>query len=267
MATYAIGDVQGCFLTLQRLLDAIRFDPASDRLWLAGDLVNRGPRSLEVLRWARGLGEALVAVLGNHDLHLIGRSFGVRGVKRGDSLDAVLVAPDRDALIGWLRGLPLLHREGDRVLVHAGLQPAWTPAEAEEVARAVESALRGPDAGALIESLSERTLPGWGPGLDPRRRRDLGLQTLVLMRTCRRDGRLCRDFSGPPEQAPPGCRPWFEREGRRPAGVTVVCGHWARLGLRIQPGLLALDTGCAWGGRLTAVRLEDGAIRQVDFAD
>jgi bis(5'-nucleosyl)-tetraphosphatase (symmetrical) len=241
VALYAVGDVQGCFRTLERLLRRIRFDPGGDRLWLAGDLVNRGPRSLEVLRLARGLGESLVCVLGNHDVHLLGLALGVRPRKRADTLDAVLGAPDRDELVDWLRRRPLLHREDGRLLVHAGLQPAWTAAEAEDVARSLERRLRGRDA--------------------------LALQTFTLLRTCARDGRPCRDFSGPPDEAPKGCHPWFTVPGRRAADTLVVCGHWAALGLRREGNVLALDTGCVWGGPLSAVRLDDGTLFQEPLAD
>jgi bis(5'-nucleosyl)-tetraphosphatase (symmetrical) len=266
VALYAVGDVQGCFRTLERLLGRIRFDPSADRLWMAGDLVNRGPRSLEVLRLARSLDKALVCVLGNHDLHLLGRARGARPARRGDTLDAVLGAPDRDELVDWLARRPMLHREGEHLLVHAGLQPAWTPEGAERVAREIEERLRGPGADALLAGLSRRGLPGWRAA-----RRDekdvLALQTFTLLRTCGDDGRLCREFSGPPAQAPPGCRPWFAVPGRLSEGAVVVCGHWSALGLRLETNLIALDTGCVWGGPLSAVRLDDRAVFQESFAD
>lgn len=267
MALYAVGDVQGCFRTLERLLKRIRFDPAVDRLWLAGDLVNRGPRSLEVLRWARRLDRSLVCVLGNHDLHLIGRALGVRRAKRLDTLDEILEAPDRDALLEWLRVRPLLHHEGGRLLVHAGLQPAWTVKGAEAVARTLEKRLRGRGAKALIGSLWGRELPGWAEAEEGEERDVLALQTFTLMRTCDSGGRLCHAFSGPPEDAPPACRPWFAIPERRTVDTQVVCGHWSALGLRQEAGLVALDTGCVWGGPLSAVRLDDGTLFQEAFAD
>jgi len=267
VALYAIGDVQGCFRTLERLLRRIRFDSVKDRLWMAGDLVNRGPRSLEVLRWARSLDSSLVCVLGNHDLHLIGRALGLRRAKRLDTLDEILEAPDQHELLEWLRSRPLLHREGGRLLVHAGLQPGWTVADAETVARALEKRLRGRGAKALIGSLSRRGLLGWEEAREGEERDVLALQTLTLMRTCDVDGRLCHEFSGPPEDAPPACRPWFAIPERRAADTQVVCGHWAALGLRQEPHLVALDTGCVWGGPLSAVRLDDGTLFQEPFAD
>jgi len=161
MATYAIGDVQGCYRTLERLLARCAFAPGRDRLWLAGDLVNRGPRSLEVLRWARDLGGCLVTVLGNHDLHLLGRAWGVRRRKDGDTLDALLAAPDREALVDWLRRRPLVHRESGFLLVHAGLQPSWTVDDAEGAARELEARLRCADGPRQLGALAARGLPGW----------------------------------------------------------------------------------------------------------
>jgi bis(5'-nucleosyl)-tetraphosphatase (symmetrical) len=267
VATYAVGDVQGCYLTLRRLLECCRFDPGQDRIWLVGDLVNRGPRSLEVLRWARDLGERLVTVLGNHDLHLLGRALGARKAKADDTLDPVLAAPDAADLLAWLRTRPLLHREGSHVLVHAGLQPAWSLEEAEAAARDLGRSLAGPEATRILASLKRRDSPAWRSRLAPSVRLTIALQTFVLMRTCGEDGRLCHGFSGPPESAPRGCMPWFDHEPWRGGDVTVVCGHWARLGLRIRRNLLALDTGCVWGGPLTAIRLEDREVFQVGLAD
>jgi len=273
-ATYAIGDVQGCYRTLRRLLRRLPFDPARDRLWMAGDLVNRGPRSLDVLRWAREerarLGARFRVVLGNHDLHLVARSLGVRHPKRSDTLDPVLEAEDGLALVRWLRRRPLLHREGrpgnERVLVHAALHPAWSTRQAEALARAVERRLAGPRAGAFLASLGDGAV-AWAHKLSRERRLQAALYAFTLMRTCGADGRPCRGFSGPPEEAPRGCLPWFAVPGRRSARATVVCGHWAALGLHLSRGLVALDSGCVWGRRLSAVRLEDRAVFQEAMAD
>jgi len=262
VATYAIGDVQGCFEPLQRLLQRIAFDPDRDRLWLAGDLVNRGPGSLEVLRWARGLGPRLTAVLGNHDLHLLSAALGARPPKPRDTLEPVLSAPDRDELLAWVRGLPLLHREGDRVMVHAGLLPAWSVAEAEELAREAEAAIRGPGLADLLAGLGDAP-SAWSPDLPPAARVRLTIVALTRLRTCTADGVIEPEFSGPPDGAPPGRLPWFEVPGRRSADATVVFGHWAALGLHRAPGVVGLDSGCVWGGALTAVRLEDEAVFQV----
>jgi bis(5'-nucleosyl)-tetraphosphatase (symmetrical) len=267
VATYAIGDIQGCYRTLRRLLERVRFDPEADRLWLVGDLVNRGPRSLEVLRWARELGDRVTAVLGNHDIHLLGRAFGTRAPKSRDTLDAVLEAPDRDELIDWLRHLPLLHHEGGFVLVHAGLLPAWTRERATELAREAETVLRSPAPRRLLEALVASRTPAWRKGLGEEDRWRVTLQSLTRLRTCRDDSRVCEGFSGPPEKAPDGCHPWFELRDDHSTGTTVVCGHWATLGLRIQPGIMALDSGCVWGGPMTAARLEDQEIFQEPLAD
>jgi bis(5'-nucleosyl)-tetraphosphatase (symmetrical) len=261
MATYAIGDIQGCFRTLERLLRAIRFDPAADRLWLVGDLVNRGPRSLEVLRWARALEKRLSLVLGNHDLHLIGRALGLRRAKSRDTLDAVLEAPDRDELVAWLRRQPFVHHEEPHLMVHAGLLPQWSTPDALALAAEAHAVLAGPAPAPVFAAL--RGEPGrWKPGLRTPERLQCAVQAFTTLRTCSANGRPCRGFSGPPEQAPHGCVPWFEAPGRRSATTTVVCGHWAALGLRLRPHLLALDTACVWGGSLTAVRLEDRVVFQ-----
>jgi bis(5'-nucleosyl)-tetraphosphatase (symmetrical) len=259
MPTYVVGDVHGCFETLQRLLADCGFDHGRDRLWLVGDLVNRGPESLEVLRWARDLdrrlGERMVAVAGNHDLHLVSRHAGVAAAKRRDTLDAVLAAPDADELVDWLRRRPLLHREGDQLLVHAGLLPSWTPEDAEREARRVEARLR--DRGAFRELVAWPPPPE--PAEDPAR---TALGAFTRLRTCTAGGRPCNDFAGPPKEAPPGCIPWFRVRGRRSRGVTVLCGHWAALGLHREAGVIALDSGAAWGGKLSALRLEDGEVFQ-----
>jgi bis(5'-nucleosyl)-tetraphosphatase (symmetrical) len=267
MALYAIGDIQGCFVTLQRLLERIGLDAGQDRLWLVGDLANRGPRSLEVLRWARALGDRLTLVLGNHDLHLIGRALRLRAPKRSDTLEAVLSSPDCRELIDWLRQRPLLHRDGPYVLVHAGLLPEWTLDEAESLAREAEDALRGDAVQEAFDALRGDGAARWSGTLDGVQRLRVVLRALTRLRTWSADGRACRGFSGPPEQAPEGCVPWFEVPDRRSQDAVIVCGHWAALGLRIQPGLIALDTGCVWGGSLTAVRLEDRAVFQEPFAD
>jgi bis(5'-nucleosyl)-tetraphosphatase (symmetrical) len=267
VATWAVGDVQGCYRTLRRLLKQVRFDPQEDRLWLVGDLVNRGPRSLKVLRWVRKQGDRVTTVLGNHDLHLLGRAFETRTAKSRDTLDSVLEAPDREELVDWLRQRPLLHREGDRVLVHAGLLPSWTLEQAETLAREVEEVLRGPEPKRLLEALVASRPPAWRENLGPEDRWRVTVQALTRLRTCREDGRVCEGFSGPPDKAPEGCHPWFDLRDDEANGVTVVCGHWATLGLRAQPGVLALDTGGVWGGVLTAARLEDGKIFQEPLAD
>ena len=280
MVTYAIGDVQGCFATLQRLLERLRaagFDERADALWLAGDLVNRGPRSLDVLRWAaaqeRRMGPRLVVVLGNHDQHLLGVAAGVERPRKGDTLQDVLAAPasERDELIGWLRQRPLLHRAsiGSRphLMVHAGLLPQWSADEAATLAREVEAALAGDDWPRALSDLRRHKRECWSERLSTAKRRGAAASALMRLRTCTAEGRLCADFSGPPEEAPKGCLPWFDIPGRRSRDHVVACGHWATLGLRLRDDLVALDTACVWGQSLTAVRLEDRAVYSEPNAD
>ncbi|HEY8515907.1 MAG TPA: symmetrical bis(5'-nucleosyl)-tetraphosphatase [Candidatus Binatia bacterium] len=261
MATYAIGDIQGCWGTLQRLLERIEFDAARDRLLLVGDLVNRGPKSLEVLRWAMRNERSVVTVLGNHELHLIARALGAARRKKRDTVDDVLEARDRDELIDWLRTRPLAHRENGHLVVHAGILPSWTSADAERLAEEAEQAIQSRDAARILESLGEPSRTPWREELRGLERLRLILQALTRLRTCTRDGIPCLDFSGPPDEAPPGCRPWFA--GRKEKDVTVVFGHWAALGLYLGRHAIGVDTGAVWGNKLTAVRLQDRAVFQV----
>jgi bis(5'-nucleosyl)-tetraphosphatase (symmetrical) len=262
MAIYAIGDVHGCFETLRALLARIGFSPRHDRLWLVGDLVNRGPRSLETLRWAAGMGDTLVSVLGNHDLYLLARAAGVAERKRRDTLDAVLEAPDSDYLLAWLHARPLLHREGDHVLVHAGLFPQWSVDLAERLARETEERLRGRTGDRLLRSSVAKRPDRWREGLAAGARARIALAAMARLRALTADGRMCAEFSGSLSDLPSGCLPWFAVAGRRSAGAQVIFGHWAALGLRLAPGIAAIDTGCVWGQSLTAVRLDDGAVFQ-----
>jgi bis(5'-nucleosyl)-tetraphosphatase (symmetrical) len=269
MATYVIGDVHGCFDTLNRLLSRIDYSPRQDRLWLVGDLVNRGPRSLAVLRWAAALGDdRLVAVLGNHDLHLLARAAGLVKERRRDTLEAILAARDRDDLLAWLRARPLLHQEGGHTLVHAGLLPEWTVEEAAALAREVEAELRGEKGERLLASLRDE-LPGpWETALSGSARRRLALAVFTRLRTLVPGKGLCTDFSGPPHLAPTGCVAWFDVPARKSRGATTLLfGHWAALGLLQKDGVIALDTGCVWGRTLTAMRLDDGELFQVPAAE
>lgn len=268
MAIFAIGDVQGCFSTLEALLARLPYDATRDRLWLVGDLVNRGPRSLDVLRWAVGRSD-LVTVLGNHDLHLLARAAGVRKKKQRDTLEEVLGAPDRETLLEWLAHRPLLHREGPWVMVHAGLLPAWDLERAERLARDLEALLRGCDRQQLLEAWGREAGPdGWSDELTPARQRLVALRAFTLLRELRADGSMEPDYNGPPKLAPAGLVPWFDAPRRAWAGeARVVFGHWAALGLHRGPDALGLDTGCVWGGTLTAVRLEDGAVWQEPTRD
>lgn len=261
MATYAIGDVQGCLDTLRSLLDRVGFAPGRDRLWLTGDLVNRGSQSLETLRFVRGLGDSVRCVLGNHDIHLLMLAGQHVNAHRSDTLQDVLKAPDRDELIGWLRQQPLLYREGGYVMVHAGLLPAWTLEQAEALAEEAHCALRD-DFDSLAGSLYGNQPARWDPALRGRDRIRFIVNVFTRMRVCWPDGPLELNHKGLMERRPEGTEAWFDLPHHH-GDVTVVCGHWSAVGLVLRPGLAALDTGCLWGGWLTALRLEDGAVFQV----
>ena len=258
MATYAIGDVQGCFSSLMALLERLRFDAARDRLWFTGDLVNRGLRSLETLRFVRGLGDGAVTVLGNHDLHLLGVARGVRRLKPGDTIGNILEAPDRDHLIAWLRGRPLLHLDAERgiAMVHAGLPPQWTLQKAQACAAAVEAALRGPGIEKLMRQMSGDGSDVWSASLPCDKQLGYIVNSLTRMRCCDAAGRLEFREKGPPGGQPAPYLPWFAVPGRLHAAETIIFGHWASLGPCDEHGVHALDTGCVWGGALTALCLE-----------
>lgn len=269
MATYAIGDVQGCFGSLMALLETLRFDAARDRLWFTGDLVNRGPRSLETLRFVRDLGDRAVTVLGNHDLHLLGVARGIRRLRPGDTLANVLEAPDRNDLIAWLRGRPLLYRDAERgiVMVHAGLPPQWTLHAAQACAAGVEAALRGAGIKKLIRRMSGHRCDAWSASLPSGEQLGYIVNCLTRMRYCDPAGRLELREKGPPGSQPAPYLPWFAVPGRLHASETIVFGHWASLGACDEPGVHALDTGCVWGGTLTALCLETRERTSVSCPD
>ena len=265
MATYAVGDVQGCFDSFRRLLDRCAFDPAADRLWLVGDLVNRGPRSLETLRFVRSLGEAAVTVLGNHDLYLLMvAEGGARYRGKDDTLQEILDAPDSGELLHWIRMQRLFHREGDYGLVHAGLLPQWTAARAQELAAEVETALRGPSYREFILNLWGSEPATWSDELTGWARLRVIVNAMTRLRFCTPEGVMEFLTKGEALAAPVGHLPWFEVPGRLSRDSVLVTGHWSALGLRLLPNLLALDSGCLWGGHLTALRLEDRQVFQVD---
>ena len=260
MPTYAIGDLQGCHASLRRLLDHVEFDPAADRLWLVGDLVNRGPDSLAVLRAIRDLGDAAVCVLGNHDLHLLALAEGFGRVHKGDTLDAVLAAPDRDELLHWLRSRRLAWREGDVLMVHAGVLPAWTPDDVMQRAAEAEAVLQGPHYRDFFAQMYGNAPVAWADGLAGVERLRVIVNAFTRLRYCSAAGEMEFHHKGAPGTQPPGWLPWFDVPGRKSAHATCVIGHWSTLGLVNRPDLIALDTGCLWGGRLTAVRLEDRQV-------
>ena len=263
MAIYAVGDIQGCYVEFQQLLEQMRFDPAQDKLWLVGDLVNRGPGSLQVLRLVKSLGDSAITVLGNHDLHLLAVAEGAAELHRSDTLDEVLNAPDRNELLTWLRRQRLLHAENGFVLVHAGLLPQWTVAQAVELAREVESALRGDDYATFLARMYGNTPHNWDDELSGYKRLRVITNAFTRMRICTPQGEMEFKFKGEVEHIPAGYLPWFEVPGRKSMDATVIFGHWSALGLKVTPGVIALDTGCLWGGQMSAIRLEDRQLFQV----
>ena len=263
MATYAIGDVQGCFDELQALLDAIQFDPSKDRLWFVGDLVNRGPASLATLRFVRNLGERALCVLGNHDLHLLALAHGFVKAHKDDTLAEVLAAPDRADLLDWLRSLPIMHVESGYLLVHAGLLPQWNSRQARALAGEVETELRGPAYREFLGDLYGSWPDRWSDDLRGINRLRVIVNAMTRMRFCTPEGVMEFRAKGEVTRPPAGYLPWFEVPGRKSAGETVICGHWSSLGLRVTPNLLALDSGCVWGGKLSAVCLEDRRLHEV----
>lgn len=266
MATYAIGDIQGCLASLRQLLDRIGFTPGSDRLWLVGDLVNRGPDSLGTLRFIKNLGTSVRLVLGNHDLFLLATAEGVTTLRPKDTIQDILSASDRADLIGWLRRQPLHHREGSFLMVHAGILPQWTIEEATALAHEVETVLHGPAYRAFLQALYHGSTSQWNPSLKGLERLVSITRVLTRLRTCSPTGEMS-SFSGSPNETPIGFTPWFRIPDRRSTNATIITGHWAALGLHLEPHLLAIDSGCVWGKKLTAVRLEDRSVFQVDYAD
>lgn len=265
MAKYAIGDVQGCNDALQRLVQHIHFDPAVDCLWFVGDLVNRGPDSLGVLRYIKNLGNRAVVVLGNHDLFLLAVTEGIATVRPEDTLQAILSAPDRDELIAWLRQQPLFYRADPFVLVHAGLLPQWSIDEAEKLASEVQAGLRGRLYRDILRALYPSKHLQWSPDLTGPTRLATVIKVLTRLRACSPDGLMESSFSGPLERIPIGYLPWFTINAEARRDTTIVCGHWAALGLHCEEHLLAIDSGCVWGRELTAIRLEDRAVFQVSY--
>jgi bis(5'-nucleosyl)-tetraphosphatase (symmetrical) len=257
MATYAIGDVQGCFDELEALLARLRLG-RNDRLWFVGDLVNRGPKSLEVLRYVKALGRRAVVVLGNHDLHLVTQHEGLERARKDDTFADVLGARDREALVDWLRKRPIMHAEGPYALVHAGLLPQWTIAKALKLGQEVESALASRSYRKFLEHMYGSQPDRWSDALGGWDRLRVIVNAMTRMRFCTRDGKM--DFKAKGVRAPRGYRPWYELRKDR---ATIVWGHWSALGLKLGRRFAGLDSGCVWGGKLTALRLEDRALYAV----
>ena len=268
MATYAIGDIQGSYNEFRRLLDLINFN-AKDKLWLVGDIVNRGPDSLLLLRFLRAMNDAVVAVLGNHDLHLLMVAEGFAKAQPGDTLQGVLNAPDRDELLHWLRHQRLLHVSGEYVMVHAGLLPSWSVMQAANLAQEAESFLHNKDHEEFRKFCSHmygNQPDQWSASLEGYERIRVIINAMTRMRVCTYDGRMDFTFKGRVEDIPIDYLPWFDVPGRASKEATVICGHWSALSLQVKSNLIALDTGCMWGGSLTAIRLEDRRVFQVPCA-
>lgn len=264
MSIFVIGDVQGCHARLQELLDCIERDNSEARLIFAGDLINRGPGSLDALRLARALESRAEVVLGNHDLHLLAVANGIRPAHRTDTLSEILDAPDRDELLEWLRHRPLALDEQGYLIVHAGVLPDWSKEQMLSLANEVEAVLRGPDWLSFLQNMYGNQPDRWNPDLTGHDRLRCIVNALTRMRFCSIDGRMelkLKDKDGIP---PDGYLPWFDLPHRQTKDVTVVFGHWSTRGLVMRPNLIGLDTGCVWGGKLTAVRLEDRQLFQVD---
>lgn len=268
MTIWAIGDIQGCYDSFRQLLDQCRFDPADDQLWLVGDLVNRGPQSLETLRFIRSLGKAAVTVLGNHDLYLLMVAAGAvprRG--KDDTLDPIFNAPDVIELLDWLKEQPLAHSatlDGQRhVMVHAGLLPGWSADEAIALSNEVSARLNSPGFVEFLKSLWGDTPLGWKKKLSADDRCRVIVNAMTRMRFCSKTGEMDLKVKGKPENAPERHVPWFEVPGRKTAKDVLVVGHWSALGLKMTPNLVALDSGCLWGGNLTAVSLPERRVEQV----
>lgn len=259
MAVYAIGDVQGCYEALCALLDKINFDPTRDRLWFTGDLVNRGPHSLEVLRFVRNLGEGAVTVLGNHDLHLLAVAAGAARLRSNDTLAPLLMAADSERLLTWLSGRPLMHRDADMgvVLLHAGLPPQWDVAQAEAYAREAEAVIAGPDAVSFFHQMYGDVPNRWEPHLRGWDRLRFIVNAFTRTRFCDPDGRLDYRYKGMPGSQPAPLMPWFQVPDRRSQDECIVFGHWSLLGRCDSDNVIGIDTGCLWGRELTCVRLSD----------
>jgi bis(5'-nucleosyl)-tetraphosphatase (symmetrical) len=266
MPTYAIGDLQGCCEEFESLLEMISFDRAHDTLWLVGDLVNRGPESLRTLRVVKALGDAAIAVLGNHDFHLLAAYCGVRKRGRNDTLDEILNAPDASALIDWLRTRPLAHEgtfSGIRhLMVHAGLVPQWSIDQALQFASELSNAISGEHWRATLTTLFGNTPPRWSDDLQGDQRLRCIVNILTRLRFCSADGDLDFTTNQSSASAPDGLLPWFELRDQSGRDGVIVTGHWSALGLHVSGAHIGTDTGCVWGGALTAVRLEDRAVFQ-----
>ena len=264
MSIYAIGDVQGCHGQLLSLLEKVEARVPDAQFIFVGDLVNRGPNSLETLRLIRQMGSRARAVLGNHDLHLLAVANGIRKQHRSDTLASVLAAPDREELLAWLRKQPLALMQAGHLVVHAGVLPQWTVEQTLALAEEVSQVLRGPRWVDFLSHMYGNLPDKWDDGLQGDDRCRCVINALTRMRFCGADGTMEFASTEGSDAAPAGYMPWFDVPGRQSSATPVVFGHWSTLGLTIRDNLVGLDTGCVWGGKLSAVNLQDHSVVQVD---
>ena len=267
MSTYAIGDVQGCYDQLMRVLERAGYDERRDILWFVGDIINRGPHSLATLRFVKGLGSRQVTVLGNHDLNLLAVAEGSRKGQRGDTVSDILGAPDRDELLAWLRHQKLVHAEGGWAMVHAGLAPQWTIAQALACSAEVEAALQADDYREFLKQMFGNEPQRWRDDLAGYDRLRVIVNATVRMRLATADGKIDFTHKLAPATAPAGYLPWYDVPGRASRDTRIVFGHWAALGLLVREDVVCLDSGCVWGRSLSMMRLEDGQLYECDCAE
>ena len=263
MATYAIGDIQGCYHAFQALLARVQFNLKQDNLWLVGDIINRGSGSLEVLRWCYQHQDNIKIVLGNHDLHALAVAHSIKPAHKGDTLQALLDAPDSDMLMTWLRYQPLIVSNDEYVMVHAGLLPQWQINDAFSYAQEVEYVLQSTKYKDFLRDMYGNTPNVWHDDLAGMERLRAITNAMTRMRICTQAGELEFDFKGEMKDIPSGYIPWFDVPARQTQAANIICGHWSALGLQQRTNIHALDTGCLWGGKLTAMCLETKAITQV----
>ena len=264
MAHYAIGDLQGCYDELEALLAKIEFNPGTDTLWLTGDIVNRGPKSLQCLQFCMQHESRVQIVLGNHDLHLLAIAYGHGRIKRSDTIEPILDHPERQKMLDWLRAQPLMVRQQSHVMVHAGLLPQWRVEEAESLAREVETELRSSRADAYFAHMYGNKPHRWSPELTGYERLRVITNVFTRMRALSYDNAIDCDFKAGLADMPGGLRAWFEAPARQNLSHKIVFGHWSALGFFNDCGVIALDTGALWGGRLTAIDLNSEAVSQVE---
>lgn len=267
MATLAIGDVQGCYDQLMRLLERAGYDERRDVLWFVGDLVNRGPQSAQVVRFAQRLGERQVTVLGNHDLALLVVADGIKKPHRGDTFQDILAAPDRDELLDWLRHQKLMHAEGGNAMVHAGLLPQWSVPQAAVLAREVETVLQGPDHRGFLQHMYGNQPAAWRDDLAGYDRLRVVVNAMTRMRVVTPAGVMEFNHKLGLASLPAGHLPWYDAPARASRDTRIIFGHWAALGLIQREDVVCLDSGCVWGRALTALRLEDGTLFQLDCGE